>query len=314
MERLICNLRQSCRLLILLHLCSSVHAFSKQSLSGGVFKSLPSAFSQVSGIHGSPLTGVEPSNLHNHLWSRQQVLHQLVSGVATTTGSILVTIAATTKTPVAQAFEGGVGGLGKTKPDTGVDFLSPPTQTDKGFVAAELLVAQSACRVTLQSPWPLLSTTDGLEVRNVPEPESAFLQIVQTPAAAALTKKLVKQVFMEESILSSQGKFGAYGAPTDVKVQAVEEGNTNLWQVTFTALTPGLRESDRKVYLKCIPVGANQNSNNNNTTWLVLVTGTTLQRFSKQQGALRKVVDSFQVVAAPATRLRETPRVFERQL
>ena len=210
--------------------------------------------------------------------------------------------------PSACAFEGGVGGVGKTKPETGVDFLSPATQDARGLVTAELLVEGQALRVDLQSPWPLLPTTTGYEVRDLQNPESAFLQIVNSKdlMTGPLSKKLVKQVVLQENILSSQGKYGAYGAPTDVKVQQVEEGNSVLWLATFTTLTPGLRESDRRVFLKCYNAGRG--------TWLVLVCGTTLLRFGKQEKELRKAVDSFQVVATPNTRLNVTPRNKERKL
>jgi hypothetical protein len=66
--------------------------------------------------------------------------------------------------------------------------------------------------------------------------------------------------------------------------------------VTFTALAPGLRESDRRVFLKCLAVGED--------SWLVFVAGTTLVLFGKQQATLRRVVDSLQILSAPATRLR----------
>jgi hypothetical protein len=58
---------------------------------------------------------------------------------------LVVTTTATTSTllqPV-HAFEGGVGGLGKTKPETGVEFLSSPFQSNDGWVSAEVVVQAS---------------------------------------------------------------------------------------------------------------------------------------------------------------------------
>ena len=201
----------------------------------------------------------------------------------------------------AVAFEGGIGGLGKTKPETGVTFLSPPTQEEKsGLVTAELLVGDTPLLVRWESPkWPLLATATGLEVRDLQHSESAFLQVIPVSKMVPLNKAVVTNVLVNDNILSARGKFGAYGSPTNLRVRQVD--NNDLWDASFTTLTPGLRESDRRIFLKCVPCN---NNNNNNNNWLVLVAGTTLQRFSKQEAALRRVVDSFQVIQAPATRLR----------
>jgi hypothetical protein len=99
---------------------------------------------------------------------------------------------------------------------------------------------------------------------------------------------------LEQSILSSTGKFGAYLTPTDVKVTR-DSRNDTLWNVRFTAYTPGLRESDRQLLLKIERV---------ENACIVLVAGTTLPRFAKQERKLRSIVESFRVLPAPSTRLR----------
>ncbi|GAX19688.1 hypothetical protein FisN_19Hu274 [Fistulifera solaris] len=205
--------------------------------------------------------------------------------VTTTTAA-----AATTTLPV-QAFEGGIGGLGKTKPETGVEFLSPPFQSVTGAVSAEVVIQSSPYLLEFHSPsLPLLPTSAGLEVRQLPDPESAYVQIIPG-AKVPITKQDVSKL-LETSILSSTGKFGAYLTPTDVKVTRVDE---NLWKVRFTAYTPGLRESDRQLLLRIERV---------DRACIVLVAGTTLQRYAKQEPKLRAIVDSFRVVPAPSTRLK----------
>ena len=81
----------------------------------------------------------------------------------------------------ALAFEGGIGGLGKTKPETGVKLWneeSAQIQNNLGIVTVELNVSNRPVLTSFQSPWPLLAT--GVETRNIRTSDSAFLQVVQT--------------------------------------------------------------------------------------------------------------------------------------
>jgi hypothetical protein len=64
----------------------------------------------------------------------------------------------------------------------------------------------------------------------------------------------------------------------------------DLYLTTFTAYTPGMRESERSIYLK---VGSSSNPK------VVLVTGTTRARFKSQQETLKQVADSFVAIPAP---------------
>ena len=68
-----------------------------------------------------------------------------------------------------------------------------------------------------------------------------------------------------------------------------------LLTVTFTTYTPAMRESERKLYLKLEFLEG---------SLVMLVTGTTLQRFKSQEKVLRQVVDSFVAVAAPKSGLK----------
>ena len=181
------------------------------------------------------------------------------------------------------SFEGGVGGLGKTKPDTGVVLWggSAPLQNRQGIVSAELNVDGNPVMVEFTTPWPLLPTAGGLEARDLQSSESAFIQVIPSTSEKQFPELVL------DTILGSKGKFGAYGTPTDVKIKKVED---NLYMATFTAYTPSMRESERCVYIK---LGGGYNSG------VVLVTGTTLARFKSQQDALKKVADSFVAIRAP---------------
>ena len=246
-----------------------------------------------------------------------------------------------------QAFEGGIGGLGKTKPETGVQFLTnaknPVQQTSQGFVTAELLLPQQnkprPIVVSFQAPWPLLPTTGGLEVRDLQQPESAFVQVIHVPPPSSwpLSAKDF-QTLLLDTVFGQQGKFGAYGAPTDVKVKRIvrttEDDTVTTtttttasssssssstaavadYSVTFVALTPGQRETERHVLIRAVvPFLSTTTTNTNNApsssssssssySVVLWVVGTTQQRFASKQTLLQQVLTSFQAYPAPETR------------
>lgn len=202
---------------------------------------------------------------------------------------------------VSQAFDGGVGGLGKTKPSTGVVFRDPDSSqsafstSDSSFSNELLAPDGTAVLVSFSAPWPLLRTSSSIESRAISNPDSAFILVA--PFTSSSTKSngnedVFTKAFFLENVFGSQGKFGAYGAPSDVKVKTI---NRNLYAVTFTTLTPAMRESDRKVYISTNTIGEGV---------FMLVTGSTAVRFSNTEKTLREVADSFRVTPAPKTNLR----------
>lgn len=88
-----------------------------------------------------------------------------------------------------------------------------------------------------------------------------------------------------------------YGAPSSIKVKPVDVDDASLFQLTFTALTPAMRESDRKYYVSVRTVA-------NNGVIVLLVVGTTAARFASQEAVMRKVAQSWQVVQAPQKAMR----------
>ena len=192
------------------------------------------------------------------------------------------------------AFEGGVGGLGKTKPETGVVLRegSAPIQNSRGIVSAEVIGATgNPIYVQFQTPWPLLATTSGLEARDLLNSESAFVQVIPNVKEGTSDKAL--RALITDKVFSSKGKYGAYGEPIDVKIKKMDDDG--LMTVGFTTYTPAMRESERKLYLKALFV---------EDSLVMLVTGTTLQRFKSQDKTLRQVADSFLAIAAPKSGLK----------
>jgi hypothetical protein len=215
------------------------------------------------------------------------------------------------------AFEGGIGGLGKTKPETGVQFWNPdfaPSLAQQnsnaagggggggGLVTAELNINNQPVLVSFCAPWPLLSTTAGLEARDLQLPESAFVQVITAKQYIDLpTTKTQARDILLNSVLGPQGKFGAYGTPVDVKVKAVDDSpklmNQQLvvvYRVSFTAYTPGLRETDRQAFVAFHKVAGS-------AALVLLVVGTTQIRFAQKEEQLLGIISSLEVVPAPTT-------------
>ena len=158
----------------------------------------------------------------------------------------------------------------------------------------------------------------GIESRDLANAESSFVQVATKPSyvnvnvnvnadAVLGTSITLKKQFFVDSILGQTGKFGMYGTPTDVKVSKVESSsssssssknvnvNSSLYLLTFTTLTPGMREIDRKAYVSTKIIGDGV---------YMLVVGTALSRFKGQEDLLRKVADSFEIVEAPKSNFR----------
>jgi hypothetical protein len=200
------------------------------------------------------------------------------------------------------AFEGGVGGLGKTKPDTGVILRegSAPIQNSKGIVTAEIVSERgNPILVEFQAPYPLLGSTS-LQARDLQQPESAFVQVIGSNSNKKPATNKALNVLLTDSIFGSQGKFGAYGSPTDVKISPASNAEDNiLYKASFTTYTPGMLESNRKILLNCQWCDAD-------STLVVLVVGTTAARFKSQEATLTKIATSLVAIDAPKTGLQKS--------
>ena len=250
----------------------------------------------VSSFHLPSVTSTRgaPTILFLTREERQGIGHEKIFGLGRSCflHTVVFSIFATSS---AVAFEGGVGGLGKTKPNTGVvlfEASSTPIQNEKGIVSAEIQsVSGKPILVEFQTPWPLLPTTSGLEARNLRSSESAFIQLVPT-VSDWQNRKVFEQLLLN-SVLASQGKYGAYGTPTDVRVKPLN--GKGVYAVTLTCYTPAMRESERQLLIRPIQV---------DDSIVMLVTGTTRNAFSTQESKFSQIADSFIAVAAPESRLR----------
>jgi hypothetical protein len=237
---------------------------------------------------------------HQSVLDRRQLL---VIGNGIATASILP--------QNALSFEGGVGGLGKTKPETGVIFRdgSIPIQNKLGIISAEIISGRgNPIIVQFKTPYPLLPTTNGLEARDLQQSESAFVQVINEVAPGTSGKALLE--ILTREVFGSQGKYGAYGSPTDIKLSSFRQANdvtstpsttspinNDVYQVTFTTLTPGMRESERKILINCKWCDKD--------TLVMLLVGTTRVRFPSQMKVLTDISNSFMAFDAPRTNFRK---------
>jgi hypothetical protein len=240
------------------------------------------------------------------LQSRDRFLRILQSGGAALTLTTIIPIAEV------EAFDGGVGGLGKTKPETGVELFdetSAPIQNDRGIVSSEIKgMDGSPILVSFQTPWPLLPTSGALEARDIRSTESAFVQVASLSTLGNNAKKWKDkkqfQYLLMDSVFAAKGKFGAYGQPYDIQLKPVVQNSSDndytqasFFAVTFTTLTPAMRESERKALIAAQQVGAD--------TLVLLVVTTTSVRYSSNVKTFQTIASSFEAIAAPQSSLKK---------
>mmetsp|Transcript_63000 Transcript_63000/g.186061 ORF Transcript_63000/g.186061 Transcript_63000/m.186061 type:complete len:222 (+) Transcript_63000:112-777(+) len=137
--------------------------------------------------------------------SRQEFLRSALASSAAGATTVLL------PQDAASAFEGGVGGLGKTKPETGVVFRDPDaTCADPGpggDVTNELLSPDGTpALVTFNAPWPMLRSSISVESRDLANPETAFVQVAKLPKGKGASD--LPKSFFEDAIFGQKGKFG----------------------------------------------------------------------------------------------------------
>jgi hypothetical protein len=110
-----------------------------------------------------------------------------------------------------------------------------------------------------------------------------------------------------QTVFASQSKYGAYGTPSDIKVKELQRSSTGAgdrsttpssssFSVTFTTLTPAMRESERQVWIQVQPVYED--------TLVCLVVGTTKAKFNQNIKVFESMIDTFVAVEAPPSSLR----------
>ena len=256
------------------------------------------------------------SSMKRNQFQRSMHRKEFISRIFLASGGIATMVR---KPPATFAFDGGVGGLGKTRPETGVVFRNTDLTMDissnnnngvlsaGGDITTELVTANGTPVIlSFSAPWPMSRSAAGIESRDLANPEAAYVQVSPLPNTKNNASAALPTSFFVDAIFGPQGKYGMYGTPTDIKVKKINlddntntknvNANTAMYLASFTTLTPAMRESERKAYISVSII--------DNDTAFMLVTGTTAARFKSQNDLLLKTANSFSCVPAPKSNLK----------
>lgn len=215
---------------------------------------------------------------------------------------------------------------GKTRPDTGCVLVNEPRVEKRGkaqIATAELVISDGyVATASFETPWFLRSGSyvdvevmskeggDGAFLVRCPSQKSPFaLMACGARRSPSQVSKKAPQgtsspaAWFSENIFGISGRYGAYGAPQDVKVVKDERDKSvdggRLLEYTFTA-SKGNAEVQRRAFVKAMsPPGSRD--------VVILVAGTTASRWKKEGGekTSRAAVDSLTVSSAKTSLKKE---------
>jgi len=190
----------------------------------------------------------------------------------------------------------------RSRPATGVVLLEEVKesgQKDAPAVTAEIVLDGGiAAIVTFQSQpgYPLVrGMFYDVEVKGKVG-DSAFLQVARLPEGKSFAD--VKNEFFTSAVLATEGRFGAYGAATDIKVLKSERvGPLRQIEVSFSALSPGQAEVPRRALIAAIqPDGS--------TDAVMLVGSSTASAWKQVEPAMRKIISSLRIASVRPTNIK----------
>ncbi|KAL1522733.1 hypothetical protein AB1Y20_017707 [Prymnesium parvum] len=190
---------------------------------------------------------------------------------------------------------------GKSRPETGCILLDEVQATGnpkEPTITAELVTNGGVvATVAFQAPWPIArGMYYDVEARSQ-EGDSAFVHVRSLPDGKSLMS--VPSSYLTSSVFSSYGRFGAYGAATDVKVLSdVTKKDTRFLEVAFSVLSQGGAEGPRKAVIAAIqPEGS--------TDAVMLVSSASSLRWRKgAESQVRRAAESFRIVSARSSNIR----------
>jgi hypothetical protein len=195
------------------------------------------------------------------------------------------------------AVGAGTSVTGKSRPELGCVLIDEVTQTGK-TVTAELALRGTgsqgvAATATFDSPWPLArGLYYDVEAKN--EKGSVFLQVVPLPSEESVMTA-PKKLFTK-NILKVDGRFGSYGAPTDIKITADEvSGERRRVDFGFTTTAPGGADVNWKATLAALQPRGSPDA-------LVIVSGAPVGKWKDGGEALsRSATSSFRIAQVRPT-------------
>lgn len=188
----------------------------------------------------------------------------------------------------------------RSRPTTGVVLLEEVVEAgkkDAPTVSAELVLDGGVAATAVFQSEPGYPLVRGMfydvEVRSS-KADGAFLQVAALPEGKSIAT--VDDKFFTKAVFSTGGRFGAYGAPTDIKVLSSEKGATRVLEIAFSALSPGQQEVPRRALVAAVqPEGAGD--------VVMLVGGATVSQWKKSEPALRKMAASYKIARTRPTNI-----------
>uniref|UniRef100_A0A7S3BS30 Uncharacterized protein n=1 Tax=Haptolina ericina TaxID=156174 RepID=A0A7S3BS30_9EUKA len=190
---------------------------------------------------------------------------------------------------------------GKSKPELGIYLVDEPKASRDSVTADLILSGGIIATAAFESPWPLAQGGYYDVEKSTREGDAAYLQVVGLGKGESL--KALPPKWFGEKLFSVDGRYGAYGAPTDIKVKASGTEGEPVFDVSFTALTPGGSEVPRRGIVRAIQAPGSPD--------VLLLTCTTTPTRWKKEGAdavSRSAVGTFRVVATRPTDLKPEPQ------
>jgi len=190
----------------------------------------------------------------------------------------------------------------RSRPSTGVVLLEEVQEAGKKSepaVSAELVLDGGvAATATFQADagYPLIrGMFYDVEVRSSKGADGAFLQVAALPEGKSMAD--VNDQYLLKSVFSTEGRFGAYGAPVDIKVMSSDKGAKRLIDVTFNALSPGQAEVPRRALVAAIQPEGSANV-------VMFVGGSTASQWKKIEPSMRKMASSFTISRVRPTNIK----------
>jgi len=191
----------------------------------------------------------------------------------------------------------------RSRPSTGVVLLEAVQEggkKDAPTVSAELVLDGGVVATAVFDSEPGYPLIRGMfydvEVRSKATDGAAFLQVTPLPGGKTIAD--VSDSFFTKAVFSTEGRYGAYGAPTDIKVVApsTKGSGKRLLEITFSALSPNGAEVPRKALVAAVqPEGAEDA--------VMFVAGSTSSNWKSASPSLRKMADSYRIVRTRPTNI-----------
>jgi len=187
---------------------------------------------------------------------------------------------------------------GKTKAELGMVLVEAPKVDGKTLSADLVLDGGLIATTSFESKWSLAEGGYYDFEALSKEGESAFVQVLALDKGQGLDS-VPKSVF-SNALFSVDGRYGAYGAPTDIKIKETDkEGKARTFDISFTVLSPSMAELPRKGVVRALQAPGSPDV-------LLLTASSSATRWAKTsaEADARSAIASFRVAGTRPSALK----------